>query len=167
MTNDNILDVLNYMFDYLFETVLDEEEDNSNTMDNLDLKKHLKQVGFNKEKIDKALSWLEDIAIIQSNKVQDIKTNGGVRLYSTEEQRKLGAEVIGLLMFMENSQQLSCTQRESIIEQVMRLEQSSISLDDFKWVVMMVLGEELNNTNPTDELTWFDALFFSDDDILQ
>lgn len=163
MINDNILDVLTYMFDYLFEVVID--EDNNNIMDNMDLKQHLKQMGFEKEKVDKAMNWLEEIAVLQSEKQKSFETHGGLRIYSLEEQRKLGSKVMGLLMFMENAQQINTTQRESIIEQVMRLEQSSISMGDFKWVVMMVLGD--NSNENVNELDWFDTLNFNEGDTLQ
>ena len=165
MINDNILDVLTYMFDYLFEVVID--EDNKDAMDSVDLKQHLKQVGFEKEKIDKAMSWLEEIAILQNKKQKPFVTQGGIRVYSLEEQRKLGSKVIGLLMFMENAQQIDVIQRESIIEQVMRLEQSSISVNDFKWVVMMVLGENSDSNEKINEFDWFDTLDFNEDDVLQ
>jgi Smg protein len=163
MINDNILDVLTYMFDYLFEVVVD-ENNNINDIHDIDLKQHLKQVGFTKEKIDKAMSWLEDVAVLQNEKKTVFNTQGGLRIYSLEEQRKLGSKVMGLLMFMENSKQINSVQRESIIEQVMRLEQSSISMSDFKWVVMMVLGEDNGNI---DEFSWFDTLSPNEGDILQ
>ena len=167
MTNDNILDVLTYMFDYLAEVVVDEDSNNINGLKEIDLKKHLKQVGFTKEKVDKAMSWLEDIAILQSEKKETFETQGGLRIYSPEEQRKLGTKVMSLLMFMENAKQINTTQKESIIEQVMRLEQNSISISDFKWVVMMVLGEDTEKNEDFDEFTWFDALSFNEGDTLQ
>ncbi len=163
MINDNILDVLTYMFDYLFEIVID-EDNQINGINDLDLKQHLKQVGFEKEKIDKAMSWLEEIAILQNEKQKSFITQGGIRVYSPEEQRKLGSKVLGLLMFMENAQQIDAIQRESIVEQVMRLEQSSIAVSDFKWVVMMVLGDSDEKEN---EFDWFDTLDFNEGDILQ
>ena len=58
MTN-NILDVLTYMFDYLFEEA---EQDSSHEIDDMELKAHLSDAGFDTNRIDKALSWLENIA---------------------------------------------------------------------------------------------------------
>ncbi|VVM21735.1 Protein of unknown function Smg [uncultured Gammaproteobacteria bacterium] len=62
MTNNNILDVLTYMFDYLFEVA---EQDASQEIDDTALKAHLSDAGFEVTRIDKALSWLENIATLQ------------------------------------------------------------------------------------------------------
>ena len=61
---------------------------------------------------------------------------------------------------MENIGQLDTSQREMIINQVMSLGDSSLSLEDLKWVVMMVLG------NSSDEIVsaqWLESIVFSDD----
>jgi len=156
MTN-NILDVLTYMFDYLFE----EAEQESSQIDDIALKAHLSEAGFETGKIDKALSWLENIATLQDGKSMSFETaNGGMRIYSEEEKSKIDAKSRGFLLFMENIGQLDTSQREMIINQVMSLGDSSLSLEDLKWVVMMVLG------NSSDEIVsaqWLESIVFSDD----
>jgi len=156
MTN-NILDVLTYMFDYLFE----EAEQESSQIDDIALKAHLSEAGFETGKIDKALSWLENIATLQDGKSMSFEAaNGGMRIYSEEEKSKIDAKSRGFLLFMENIGQLDASQREMIINQVMSLGDSSLSLEDLKWVVMMVLG------NSSDEIVsaqWLESIVFSDD----
>ena len=49
----NILDVLTYMFDYLFEEA---EQDSSHEIDDTALKAHLSDAGFETVRIEKALS---------------------------------------------------------------------------------------------------------------
>ena len=63
-------------------------------------------------------------------------------------------------MFMENMGQLSAAQREMVVEQVMTLEDSTLSLDDLKWVVMMVIGNSTETEMPTQ---WLESIVFYDD----
>ena len=158
MTN-NILDVLTYMFDYLFEEA---EQDAAHEIDDVELKAHLSEAGFDVTRIDKALSWLENIATIQDGKVKPFTTayKGSMRIYTTAEKMKLNAKSRGFLLFMENIGQLSANQREMIVEQVMSLGDASISLEDLKWVVMMVLG---NSTDGEVSAQWLESIVFLDD----
>ena len=56
--------------------------------------------------------------------------------------------------------QLSAAQREMVVEQVMTLEDSTLSLDDLKWVVMMVIGNSTETEMPTQ---WLESIVFYDD----
>ena len=116
MTN-NILDVLTYMFDYLFE---ESEQDSPSQIDDTALKAHLSEAGFETGRIDKALNWLENIATLQDGKFMPFSvSNGGMRIYSEEEKSRIDAKSRGFLLFMENVGQLDASQREMIINQVM------------------------------------------------
>lgn len=155
MTN-NILDVLTYMFDYLFEVA----DDSINEIDDITLKAHLSDAGFEVTRIDKALDWLENIATLQDGKIQSFASaNGGMRIYSNDEKLKLDAKSRGFLLFMENMGQINVIQREIIIDQVMSLDEASISLDDLKWVVMMVLGNSEEDISPQ----WLESIVFLDE----
>ena len=86
----NILDVLTYMFDYLFEEA---EHDSSNEIDDTTLKAHLSDAGFEPIRIEKALSWLENIATLQDGNIKPFaNTHGGMRIYSEVEKLKLDAK---------------------------------------------------------------------------
>ena len=63
-------------------------------------------------------------------------------------------------MFMENMGQLSASQRELVIDQVMSLEDSKLTIDDLKWVVMMVIGNSAEAPVPAQ---WFESMVFYDD----
>ena len=63
-------------------------------------------------------------------------------------------------MFMENMGQLNASQREIVIVQVMSLEDSKLSIDDLKWVVMMVIGNSTESTVPSQ---WIESIVFYDD----
>lgn len=160
MTNNNILDVLTYMFDYLFEEA---EQNSSGEIDDTALKAHLSDAGFEPARINKALNWLENIATLQEGG-DDMRsfgnTNGGMRIYSEAEQLKLDAKSRGFLLFMENIGQIDANQREMIIDQIMSLGDSAISLEDLKWVVMMVLG---NSNDETLSTQWLESIMSPDD----
>lgn len=157
MTN-NILDVLTFMFDFLFES---SEQDSAHELDDDLLKAHLSEAGFDDGRIDKALTWLENIAALQEGKLDTfVTTHNSVRIYSEAEQGKLNAKARGFIMFMENMGQLNAAQREMVIEQVMTLEDSTLSMDDLKWVVMMVIGNSEEIAMPTQ---WLESIVFYDD----
>lgn len=158
MINNNILDVLTYMFDYLFEVA---EQKSSDEIDDIALKAYLSDAGFETARINKALNWLENIATSQDGTTHSFgNSNGVMRIYSEEEQLKLDAKSRGFLLFMENMEQINANQREMIIDQIMSLGDSAVSLEDLKWVVMMVLG------NSKDEMLspqWLESIMFLDD----
>ncbi|MEO1939235.1 DUF494 domain-containing protein [Candidatus Thioglobus sp.] len=157
MTN-NILDVLTYMFDYLFE---ESEHDSSHEIDDIELKAHLSDAGFDTSRIEKALSWLENIATLQDGRIKPFSAkSSSMRIYSDAEKLKLDAKSRGFLLFMENMGQLDANQREMIIEQIMSLGDSNLSLDDLKWVVMMVLG---NSIDEDISAQWLESIVFLDD----
>lgn len=155
----NILDVLTYMFDYLFEEA---EQNNAHEINDSELKAHLSDAGFDVAGIDKALSWLENIATLQDGKIKpfDLIHQTSMRIYTDAEQSKLDAKARGFLLFMENVGQLDANQREMIIEQVMSLGDAGIDLEDLKWVVMMVLG---NSVDGEISAQWLESIVFLDE----
>ncbi len=155
----NILDVLTYMFDYLFEEA---EQDDAHEIDDLELKAHLSDAGFDIAGIDKALNWLENIAALQDGKIKPFNTvySSSMRIYTQAEQSKLDSKSRGFLLFMENIGQLDANQREMIIEQVMSLGEAKIDLEDLKWVVMMVLG---NSVDGEISAQWLESIVFLDE----
>ncbi|BAS68476.1 MAG: DUF494 domain-containing protein [Gammaproteobacteria bacterium] len=157
MTN-NILDVLTYMFDYLFEAA----DESTGEIDDTALKAHLSNAGFEVMRINKALDWLENIASLQNGEAQAFSnTQGGLRIYTNAEKIRLDAKARGFLLFMENIGQLTAIQREIVIERVMSLDVNNLNLEDLKWVVMMVIG----NSDDADEISpeWLESVVFLDD----
>ncbi|SHA20954.1 Protein of unknown function Smg [Bathymodiolus thermophilus thioautotrophic gill symbiont] len=145
------------MFDYLFEVA----EEEVNEIDDITLKARLSDAGFEVTRIDKALSWLENIATLQDGNIQlSGHSNGGMRIYSDDEKSKLNAKSRGFLLFMENIGQVDANQREMIIDQVMSLNDATLSLDDLKWVVMMVLG---NSNDQEISPQWLESIMSPDD----
>ncbi len=155
MISNNILDVLTYMFDYLFEA-----ESASEEIDDMALKEYLTKAGFDKNGIDQALSWLDNIAKMQDKHVVlPNKRQQGIRIYTEEEKEKINIKNLNFLSFMENIGQLTPSQREMVVSQVMSLGERELSLSNFKWVVVMVLG------NSTDDILtgeWIENIVLDD-----
>ena len=89
-----------------------------------------------------------------------LSLNNSMRIYNEVEKNKLDAKSRGFIMFMENMGQLSASQREIVIDQVMSLEDSKLTIDDLKWVVMMVIG---NSTEAPVPAQWIESIVFYDD----
>ncbi len=155
INNQNILDVLNFMFDYIFEVANAKEE-----IDDTMLENHLTNAGFDKKGIYMALSWLDNISALQDGKISPFSTNNdSLRIYSEHEKQKINLKNRNFLLFLENIGMLEPMQRELIISQVTSLNAKDISSNDFKWVVIMVLG---NNSNSDHSNAWLEAVILDE-----
>ncbi|BDY02985.1 DUF494 domain-containing protein [Ferrimonas sediminicola] len=131
------------MFDilmYLFETYV--QSDVELLLDREELTEELSRAGFKSEEIGKALIWIEKLAALQDGTDQPYlytNPNHSLRVYTEAEQIRLDTACRGFLLFLEQIQVLSGETREMVIDRVMELDGEPLSLDDLKWVVLMVL----------------------------
>ena len=131
------------MFDilmYLFENYIHSEADVM--VDHELLTDELTRAGFHQDEIYKALAWLEKLAAWQDTEAYPYLTrvgNKSIRIYTSQENQVLDVECRGFLMFLEQVNLLDFTTREMVIDRVMELDTQFFSIDDLKWVVLMVL----------------------------
>ena len=131
------------MFDilmYLFENYIHSEAEVM--VDHDILTDELTRAGFHQDEIYKALSWLEKLAALQDSDAYPYLTRVGkksTRIYTEEEMQLLDVESRGFIMFLEQVNVLDFTTREMVIDRVMELDTDHFSIDDLKWVVLMVL----------------------------
>ena len=126
---EKIFDVLIYLFENFMEDDMDRLPDNDA------IRTELLEVGFEQLEIMKAFDWLDSLtenAVITS-------TQSTFRIFSEPEQRKLDLECRDLLLFLEHSGILSPANRELVIDRAMDLADNNITLDELKWIVLMVL----------------------------
>lgn len=125
---------------YLFETYI--HSDIELAIDQEKLEDELLQAGFHQDAVYKALDWLEDLARLQDVNIS-IKVKKGsstsMRIYTQREMNRISTACRGFLLFLEQIKVLNLNTREMVIEQVMGLEVEELSLDDLKWVILMVL----------------------------
>ncbi len=131
------------MFDilmYLFENYIHSEAEVM--VDHEVLTDELTRAGFHQDEIYKALIWLEKLAALQDTDAYPYfsrETSRSFRIYTEEEKQLLDVECQGFLMFLEQVNLLDFTTREMVIDRVMELDTKFFSIDDLKWVVLMVL----------------------------
>ncbi|MDO6446670.1 DUF494 family protein [Colwellia sp. 1_MG-2023] len=131
------------MFDilmYLFENYIHSEAEVM--VDHDILTDELTRAGFHQDEIYKALAWLEKLAALQdtdSYPYYSREASRSFRIYTEDESQILDQECRGFLMFLEQVNVLDFTTREMVIDRVMELDTKYFTIDDLKWVVLMVL----------------------------
>ncbi len=126
---ENVFDVLLY----LFENYMDEDPEQMPDPDSI--RNELVAAGFPQNDIDKAFLWLESL----SNRQPIQTTIETFRIYAADELAKLDQECRGLLLFLEQSGILSPSNRELVIDRAMALGSEDLTLENLKWIVLMVL----------------------------
>ena len=128
---ENIFDVLIY----LFENYLDDDIDLLPAGSD-DIKNELIEAGFEQSEVNNAFVWLEGLteqSIIKPN------ISYAFRIYTHQEEIKLDMECRNFLLSLEHGGILTPTIREIVIDRVMATENETISLDELKWTILMVL----------------------------
>lgn len=124
------------MFDiiiYLFENYLDDES--GFVPDPEAIRTELLEAGFPQGEVNKAFEWLESLT-----QQQDINSAApSFRVFSSEETTKLDTDCRGLLIFLEQSGILTPASRELVIDRLMDFSDDEISLENLKWVVLVIL----------------------------
>ncbi|MFH0264065.1 DUF494 family protein [Vibrio rumoiensis] len=132
---------------YLFETYIHSDADLM--IDQDELEDELLRAGFHQQEIYKALNWLEGLAALQQGERLDMATSSAhsTRIFTQEEMLRLDVACRGFLLFLEQVQVLTTETREMVIDRVMGLETQEFTLDDLKWVILMVLFNVPGNEN--------------------
>jgi len=147
---EDVLDVLMY----LFENYMD--DDIAMQADPETIKTQLREAGFLSNEINKAFTWLEDLAVLQENPQAGFThTNRSIRVFNPVEEKKLDVECRGFLIYLEQMGVLNSTSRELVIDRIMALESPDIDLDQVKWVVLMVL---FNQPGLEEAFTWMESM---------
>ncbi len=149
---ENMVDVLIY----LYENYMDGES--QPPVDQSELEDELVEAGFSNPEIEKALRWLDELAAGADNQYQDHKV-GSIRIYVEDECAKLDLEARGFLVFLEQSGILDPASRELVIERALAIDHSVVSVDELKWVVLLVL---LNRPGREDAFTQMEDLVYND-----
>ncbi|MCI0653663.1 MAG: DUF494 domain-containing protein [Methylococcaceae bacterium] len=126
---ENVFDIIIY----LFENYLDDEY--GFVPDPEAIRTELLEAGFPQGEVSKAFEWLESLT-----QQPDIRSAApSFRVFSPEETAKLDTECRGLLIFLEQSGILTPASREQVIDRLMAFRDDEISLENLKWVVLVIL----------------------------
>ena len=139
MMENTVFDILVYVFDhYLFEEM-------PAIAERADIARDLESAGFRGANVERALDWLAELAD-ERTRPGLREDNRAFRLYTHEECARLDTDARGLLLALERGGILSANQREIVIDRLLALDNEELSLEQVKWVVLMVLscqpGEE-------------------------
>ena len=134
-------DILVYLFENCHQAELADDRDR--------IARKLSAAGFEDSDISEAMHWLAGVlrAPRDVRNLPDAKRS--FRAYAPRELAKLDAECRGFLITLEESGILSAQTRELVIERALAASGASLSLDQLKLVVLMVLW---NQQTPTSRL---------------
>jgi len=127
---ENIFDVLIYLFENYLDDAIDLHPDSEG------IKTELLQAGFEPTEVNNAFDWLE--ALTEQSTIKPSITSA-FRIFCPQEEAKLDIECQNLLLFLEHSNILTPTTREIVIDRIMAVDNPTISVDELKWTVLMVL----------------------------
>jgi Smg protein len=130
---ENMVDVLIYLYEHYM------DGDTRPPSDQGELEDELVQAGFTPSEIEQALRWLDELAegveVCQSQEDRP----GSIRVYTDAESVKLDVDARGLLLFLEQTGILDPVSRELVIDRLLAIEHPAVTLDEVKWVVLLVL----------------------------
>jgi Smg protein len=127
---ENVFDVLIY----LFERFMDSDEDRQPDSD--EVRTDLLDAGFPQTEVTKALDWLDALTDHPDIKPASMPA---FRVFCEAEMARLDTESRGLLMFLEQCGILTPASRELVIDRVMAIDEEPLSMENLKWMVLMVL----------------------------
>jgi Smg protein len=140
-THGSVLDILIYVFDrYML-------SDDPDVPERDELAQDLERAGFEQANVERALDWLADLATERergdpANATGDAAGQPSMRLFSDSELARLSPECRGYLLQLERTGILSAAQREIVIDRLLALETEDLSVDQLKWVALMVLSSQ-------------------------
>lgn len=124
---------------YLFENYM--EEGPEFRPDQKALTHELAEAGFRKGEIRKAFAWLDGLSAQRGSYERSAmqRDAAALRHFTYAEHNKLDAQCCGFLLVMEQNGVLDPQTRELVIDRAMALEMDEITLEQLKWIILMVL----------------------------
>ncbi|MEE9412906.1 MAG: DUF494 domain-containing protein [Methylococcales bacterium] len=118
---------------YLFENYLDTEQE---LVPNPDIVRvELLEAGFPSPEVTKAFEWLEPLA----EESTMLSSAPSIRIFAPQEMERINTECRGLILHLEQSGILSPNSRELVIDRLLALDEPVLTVENLKWVVLMVL----------------------------
>ncbi len=147
------------MFDiliYLYETYYRPDA----CPDSQALVKKLSAAGFAGDDISEAMTWLDELKQTSLSNPANIESDG-FRIYTRQESARLGTAAVGFIQFLESAKLINSQQREIIIESALSVDETPISLDKLKIIVLILLWSQ----GKEPDILMFDELNLSDEQI--
>lgn len=129
-----MFDILVYLFENYFESDVHPDQGK--------LARELSAAGFDTNEIDRAFDWFSGLELVPASYPTSLSDSFSIRLFAPSEQAKIDAEARGFLAFLEVSRILNPVQRELILDRCLALNETEVSLEQVKWIVLMVLWSQ-------------------------
>jgi Smg protein len=134
-------DVLVYLFENCQQAEVSDDRER--------VARKLSAAGFEDSDISEALHWLAGVARTPRIKAELPDSRSSFRAFAPRELSKLDAECRGFLITLEQSGILSPQTREIVLERSLAASGHSLSIEQLKLIVLMVLW---NQQTPTSQL---------------
>lgn len=131
--SENMVDVLIY----LYENYMDDQTRAAIDLD--ELQEELSGAGFSNSEIAQALTWLDELASRMAITEGAQRGIDAMRIYTQTECQRLDLDARGLLLVLEQSGILDPLSRELVIDRAVAIQQDQVSVDELKWIVLLVL----------------------------
>lgn len=119
--------------------------------------KELSEAGFDYQDSLGAINWYITLRSMLKNKVEDTTHTEAIRIYTQAELERIAPDSLDFIALLQTQKAITSDEREVIIDRALALTQNSITIEEIRWVTMMVL----NNDQSRKEQYLFieDALF--------
>lgn len=118
---------------YLFENYLAAEQELVPDPDIVRVE--LLEAGFPSPEVTKAFEWLEPLAAESAL----LSCAPSMRIFASQEMERIDVKCRGLIIHLEQSGILSPNSRELVIDRLLALDEPVLTVENLKWVVLMVL----------------------------
>jgi len=146
------IEVLVYLYEYHLNA------QHKVTPNHNDLCSELKEAGFNGDIINRACHWLDGLATLQKAMAkQQQQPLSATRHFNEEERKKLNVDVRGMLVYLQSVGILDPVSRELIIDRAMALESKNVTLEEIKWVTLLVLAKQPDKVAA---IAWLEEFMF-------
>jgi len=129
-----MFEVLVYLFENYFEANIRPDQDV--------LTRELFAAGFEENDINGAFYWFSALDDMSHQSTDAADGSNSLRIYSESENRKISNDSLSFLMFLEQASVLSPSQRELVVDRVMALPNTAVTLEETKWIVLIALWKQ-------------------------
>ncbi len=127
-----MFDVLVFMFENYFA--------NHAQPDDKIMEQELSEAGFEKNDIDGAFDWFEQMkSMLNAPELDYEHQESAMRCFSPSEQKKINIESLGFVIFLQQASVINDVERDLIIDRAMALKQDRIKIEEMRWITMMAL----------------------------
>ncbi|HQT82239.1 MAG: hypothetical protein B7Z60_08565 [Ferrovum sp. 37-45-19] len=109
---------------------------------NSTLQTRLFAAGFNEKEVNLTLDWFDHLDKLSVAAETNQELNTTIRCLHAQEQEKISASIWGFLLFLEQNNIISPSQREWVLSSIMSLDINEIDLERVKLITLMILWRQ-------------------------